>query len=162
MSGIIYFLYKCIFFVLYKLISVCFSRNFCFICYSIVENFFDLYKYFIFFLEEEGGMILLLIVIIFFYKEFLKWFNVLFLFLKIYYFLNKELLFVIKWRFEYLSFGMFVFNKYCIFLFVCKSKDIMFLSYLYILLKLVKFIFFLFWLLIYFFKYINNWIYVLF
>lgn len=49
MSGIIYFLYKCIFFVLYKLISVCFSRNFCFICYSIVENFFDLYKYFIFF-----------------------------------------------------------------------------------------------------------------
>lgn len=97
-----------------------------------------------FFFGGGGGYDIIVNCNYFFYKEFLKWFNVLFLFLKIYYFLNKELLFVIKWRFEYLSFGMFVFNKYCIFLFVCKSKDIMFLSYLYILLKLVKFILFFF------------------
>lgn len=110
----------------------------------VLWKIFLIYISILFFFGGGGGMILLLIVIIFFYIEFLKCFNVLFLFLKLYYFLNKELLFVIKWRFEYLSFSMFVFNKYCIFLFVFKSKDIMFLSYLYILLKLVKFILFFF------------------
>lgn len=113
-----------------------------------------------FFSEEEGGTISLLTVTILLHKESLKWFNALFPPPKIYYLLNKELLLVIKrLRFEYLSLGMSVFNKHCISLPVCKSKDILFLSYSYTSLKSVKPIFFLFWLLIYFFKYINNWIY---
>lgn len=113
-----------------------------------------------FFSEEEGGTISLLTVTILLHKESLKCFNALFPPPKIYYLLNKELLLVIKRRFEYLSLGMSVFNKHCISLPVCKSKDIMFLSYSYTSLKSVKPIsFFLFWLLIYFFKNINNWIY---
>lgn len=112
-----------------------------------------------FFSEEEGGTISLLTVTILLHKESLKCFNALFPPPKIYYLLNKELLLAIKRRFEYLSLGMSVFNKHCISLPVCKSKDIMFLSYSYTSLKSVKPIFFLFWLLIYFFKYINNWIY---
>lgn len=113
-----------------------------------------------FFSEEEGGTISLLTVTILLHKESLKWFIALFPPPKIYYLLNKELLLVIKrLRFEYLSLGMSVFNKRCISLPVCKSKDIMFLSYSYTSLKSVKPIFFLFWLVIYFFKYINNWIY---
>lgn len=146
--------------MLYKLISACSSRNFRPIRHSIVENLFDLYKYLIFFSEEEGGTISLLTVTILLHKESLKCFNALFPPPKIYYLLNKELLLAIKRRFEYLSLGMSVFNKHCISLPVCKSKDIMFLSYSYTSLKSVKPIsFFLFWLLIYFFKNINNWIY---
>lgn len=145
--------------MLYKLISACSSRNFRPIRHSIVENLFDLYKYLIFFFGGGGGTISLLTVTILLHKESLKWFNALFPPPKIYYLLNKELLLAIKRRFEYLSLGMSVFNKHCISLPVCKSKDIMFLSYSFTSLKSVKPIFFLFWLLIYFFKYINNWIY---
>lgn len=143
--------------MLYKLISACSSRNFRPIRHSIVENLFDLYKYLIFFRRRRGARYPVTILL---HKESLKWFIALFPPPKIYYFLNKELLLAIKRRFEYLSLGMSVFNKRCISLPVCKSKDIMFLSYSYTLLKSVKPIsFFLFWLLIYFFKNINNWIY---
>lgn len=80
----------------------------------------------------------MLTVTIVLHIESLKCFNALFPPPKLYYLLNKELLLAIKRRFEYLSLSMSVFNKHCISLPVCKSKDIMFLSYSYTSLKSVK------------------------
>lgn len=68
----------------------------------------------------------MLTVTILLHIESLKCFNALFPPPKLYYLLNKELLLAIKRRFEYLSLSMSVFNKHCISLPVCKSKDIMF------------------------------------
>lgn len=127
---------------------------------TVLWKIFSTYTSISFFFGGGGGTISLLTVTILLHIESLKCFNALFPPPKLYYLLNKELLLAIKRRFEYLSLGMSVFNKHCISLPVFKSKDIMFLSYSNTSLKSVKPIsFLLFWLLIYFFKNINNWIY---